>query len=88
MIPPPTAKRMEGTGKVTITVGDPWNGANNVVYDIKPGQTSLEFLMFDDVEWSGATSQIDATVFDVIIEYQNSTGSRKQTIRPVPERIE
>jgi hypothetical protein len=87
-IPLPKSKRMEGTGVLVVQKNEGWGGTVYDKYKIGPEFVDAIFEVSDEYEWRGASSVIDGNDFDVYIEYTNSTGSRKETIRLVPEKVE
>jgi hypothetical protein len=85
-IPGASAKRLK-IRKITVSVWDGWNGAENKTTEIPPEQTEFEFEVADDRHWVRATSESDGKVFDVFIESSNSTGTRTEKKHLVPEKV-
>ena len=94
ILPPPSAKRMAGNGKVVITFSKGWggdciiiqrDGFDQDIHALELGLTEVEFEVPDDYEWIGSTKSMDGNTFSVRIEYTNSTGSRKekQSLKPI-----
>ena len=94
-IPPPSAKRMAGSGKVLVRYHHGWDGDALVTYEgidqdvhlLESGAHEFEFDVPDKYEWIGSTAIIDGWSFSVKAEYSNSTGSRKESYTLVPETI-
>jgi hypothetical protein len=86
-IPLPKSKRMEGTGVLVVARNNGWSGTVYDRYKIGPEFADAIFEIDDCYEWAGTTSIIDGDDFDVYIEYTNSTGSRKESVRLVPEKV-
>lgn len=88
-VPGPSAKRMEGHGKLFIVLHDGWEGDQlvQVIPDsvgVVPGVIEIEVP--DHYEWSGSTSINDGLSFDVYVEWANSTGSRTVKAYLMPEK--
>lgn len=86
-IPLPKSKRMEGTGILVVQRNVGWMGTFYDRYKIGPEFKDAIFEIDSSYEWIGETSTIDGDDFDVYIEYTNSTGSRKESFRLVPEKV-
>lgn len=89
MVPPPSAKRMLGNGKLVVVLHDGWEGDQLVQVEPTENATSAQpglatFEIPDRYEWSRSTSIIDGWSFDVYVEWSNNTGSRKQRFDLVP----
>ena len=82
----PSAKRMAGNKVLKITANDGWGQGWDKSYPLT-NETEFEFEVRDDVEWIGQTTCNDSMVFNVSVEYSNSTGSRKETVHLVPQKI-
>lgn len=87
MIPAPSAKRMVGSGKLSILESDGWCVGPIREIILTADQASVEFEVSDEVEWRGSTSIIDGPVFDVWVDYSNTSGNRKSRIHLVPQRV-
>jgi hypothetical protein len=73
---------------VVIYCGGSWGcSCRDKVLEYKPGQTELEFELPRDIEWIVNSKFIDGPTFDVIVHFENSTGTRKETIQLVPELL-
>ena len=87
-IPRPSANRMKGTGKIYVNCGSGWDFGPIKEYPLNPDQAEFEFEVDSSYEWINATSTNDGPVFDVYVEYINSTGSRKEKFTLVPRKVE
>ena len=87
-IPLPKSKRMEGSGVLVVQRNIGWMGTVYDRYKIGPEFADAIFEIDQSYDWICDTSVIDGDTFDVYIEYTNSTGSRKETARLVPEKLE
>lgn len=95
MIPKPSAKRMAGNGKLYVWYHHGWTGDALVTYDgferdehlLDEGTYQFEFEVPDQYEWVGSTNIIDGWSFSVEVEYSNTTGSRTESKKLVPEKI-
>lgn len=85
-IPAPSAKRMAGKKILKVEAHDGWGQGWQKSYDLT-NEVEFDFEVSDDVDWAGNTSVTDGMTFSVCIEYSNSTGSRKQTVRLVPQKL-
>lgn len=85
-IKPPSAKRMAGKKTLFIQAEDGWGqGWKKSV--LLTDETTYEFDVADDIDYIGETTCVDGMTFNVWVEYENSTGSRKETFQLVPQRI-
>lgn len=93
VVPPPKAKRMMENAKLVVILHDGWEGDQLVQVDLERKESKLEksgaveFEVPDRYEYIYSSSVSDGWTFDVQVEYQNSTGSRKEIIRLVPEKV-
>ncbi len=93
LVPPPKAKRMAENAKLVVILHDGWEGDQLVQVEMERKENKLEkfglveFDVPDRYEYVYSTSVSDGWSFDVQVEYQNSTGSRKEVIRLVPEKV-
>jgi hypothetical protein len=92
-IPAPKAKRMTANAKLVVILHDGWEGDQLVQVELERKESPLtefgdvEFEVPDRYEWTHSTSVVDGWSFDVQAEFQNSTGTRKEVIRLVPEKV-
>ena len=86
MVPPPKAKRMQGSGKVIIGRQDGWNGRVEKTFLVGES-THFDFEMPDNVPWVYNNSVSDGEYFDIKLVYTNKDGTREEVQRPVPEEI-
>jgi hypothetical protein len=86
-IPRPSAKRMEGLGKVIVYFDHGWDGATQEQYPIEKDVATFEFKVPDGYEWARNTSVIDGCSFRVEIRYVNLTGSRTEVKELVPQKM-
>ena len=86
-IPAPSAKRMAGSGKLCIQTSDGWRAGPAREIPLTAEQASVQFHVSDEVDWSRDTSMIDGPVFDVWVDYSNTSGSRKSRVHLVPQRV-
>ncbi len=84
-VPPPTAKRMEGLGRVYLYVSDGWTGDHPRELPVENG--FVEFEIRDVFEWLQERRFIDGPYFYVCVVYENSTGSRREEIQMVPRSL-
>jgi hypothetical protein len=93
MVPPPKAKRMAENAKLVVILHDGWEGDQLVQVEMERKENKLErsglveFEIPDRYEYLYSSSVVDGWSFDVQVEYQNSTGSRREVIRLVPEKV-
>ena len=87
LIPRPTAKRMQGTGTVHVQCSDGWEGGSTDSYPLNPDQTELTFFLPERFVWINENTCSDGSTFDVYVEYKNSTGSRKERLTLVPQKV-
>lgn len=78
--PPPKKKLM--TGVATIVISD----GSKQVFSLTKDQRHLDFELPDHVTYV-YNGHNKVVTFEVLIEYQNKDGTKKQLIRPVPERL-
>ena len=93
VIPSPSAKRLAANAKIVVTKHTGWEFDELVssfpdyeYHDLEPGTSSFEFEVPDKYAWSYSNSIINGWWFKVELEYSNSTGSRKENYRLVPEK--
>lgn len=86
-IQPPKSKRMIGSGVVTIEISDGWNGGYRDSFAIPAEQNVVGFELPPSVEYIGWTRTMDGTTFQIWIDYQNQSGSRKERYHLVPEVV-
>jgi len=86
-IPAPSAKRMAGSGKLSILESSGWCVGPIREIILAADQASVQFHVSDEVDWSRDTSMIDGPVFDVWVDYSNTSGSRKSRVHLVPQRV-
>lgn len=82
-IPAPSAKRMLANKVLIIHCEDGWGQGQEQRRKLTD-ETEVEFDVPDDIEWSGQCITMDAMVFGAWVEYQNSTGSRKELLQLTP----
>lgn len=87
VIPPPKSKRMEKNKNLVIVLDFGWEGGMKKNYDLKQEDYFFEFEVAKEFEYCYNTTCTDGCNFDVYVEYQNDTGSRKETYSLVPELI-
>ena len=95
MVPKPSAKRLVANGKVIVTYRDGWEDGSYVqhgepdmdIHELAVDAAGLEFEVADRYEWLYSNQVIDGWSFEVKAEYKNSTGSRVETFKLVPEKI-
>lgn len=101
-VTPPKAKRMAKNGKLIIHFSHGWEGGYRKEHDLQDALVQwdnkskelevgdcniFEFDIDDNYEYIYNTSVSDGDTFELVLEYTNSTNTRKETIKPVPERI-
>ena len=88
-LPQPEAKRMRRAKVVTIWWGGGYGGETHGrnEYQVPADVWSLEFVVPDGYADQRNTSIIDGFTFNANVEYANESGTRKQNMALVPERI-
>ena len=93
LVPAPKAKRMAEHTRLVVILYDGWENDQLVQTEPDRRETKLEkfgmveFEVPDRYEWVNSGSVVNGWSFEVQVEYQNSTGSRKEVVRPVPEKV-
>jgi hypothetical protein len=84
---PPKSKRM--SGKVVIEVSDGWGLTSRDCYPISDNFSKdyIEFDLDDDVEYIHTAAWMDGRTYNAYIQYENSSGSRKEVVYLKPERL-
>jgi hypothetical protein len=85
-VPAPKAKRMK-LKSVIINFGSNWNGFTEQILQYELGATEVFFKIDSCYEWAINSKIIDGDIFRVRAEFENSTGSRKESVQLVPEKI-
>jgi hypothetical protein len=85
-IPVPKAKRMN-LKSVVINYGSNWCGFTEQELQYKSGDTEVYFSLDSCYEWVTNSKVIDGDIFEIKAKFENATGSRKEDVRLVPEKI-
>jgi hypothetical protein len=72
--------------KLIITCGDNWNGFQKKEYDLSGFEEQKDFVfkLDDRYIFEGVNTCSDGPVFSVVVEYANSTASRKEQVSLIP----
>lgn len=83
-VPPPSAKRYEGSGRVFLHVEDGWGYAYDRELRCRP---VISLHLDSEIEWEGDATTVDGMRFSLCVKYENSTGSRGETIPLTPTKV-
>lgn len=87
LVPPPKAKRCNNI-KLIVICGSGWEGSTDKVLECKIESPGLiEFEVPDMYEWIYDTSIMDGNTFELLVEYTNDLGTKKEIIKPVPGKV-
>ena len=87
IVPPPKSKRMIENRQLLIYLEDGWDGCKQIINPVcNLGKTEIDVP--EEYEWLFGTSKNDGSTFQVIVEYTNSTGSKKEMYNLVPEKVQ
>ena len=85
-IPKPSAKRLT-VRKVTVFCSDGWEAPTSETFDLALDQMEFDFEVEDSRPWIRETTCNDGPVFDVWIESENASGTRKEKKHLVPTKL-